>query len=52
MSIKTLEARGYTVLPICLKEWNALADFEKFPYLMQAIKLKLRSDVSQSSNVV
>ncbi|XP_018322928.1 uncharacterized protein LOC108735467 [Agrilus planipennis] len=39
--IKTLQAKGYTVIPVCLEEWESLADFEKIPYLMQAIKIKV-----------
>lgn len=40
LMIKILEAKGYTVVPICLEEWNDLPDFEKIPYVMQAIKNK------------
>ncbi|XP_017776331.1 PREDICTED: uncharacterized protein LOC108562481 [Nicrophorus vespilloides] len=39
-SIKTLESMGHTVVSICLDDWNALSDFERIPFLMQAIKEK------------
>lgn len=37
---KTLEAKGYIAFPICLDVWESLEDFERIPYLMQAIRIK------------
>lgn len=52
VAIRTLEANGFTVLPVCLEDWTALADFEKLPYLMQNIKFKLRDDIGEAVNIV
>jgi FAST kinase domain-containing protein 2 len=51
-SIKMLEAKGYQVVPVCLEVWENLADFEKIPYLMQAIKERTNSDLNISEGVI
>lgn len=38
--INTLEAKGYAVVPISTMLWKSLPDFEKLPYIMEAIKSK------------
>lgn len=48
LMIKTLEAKGYTVVPICVEVWEVMADFEKIPFLMQAIRLKTQNSVRAS----
>ncbi|KAK9875519.1 hypothetical protein WA026_007909 [Henosepilachna vigintioctopunctata] len=45
MSLKVLEDIGYVTVPVCLSSWNALADYEKIPYLVQNIKNKLGEDM-------
>ncbi|KAF2879474.1 hypothetical protein ILUMI_26698 [Ignelater luminosus] len=49
--IKTLEAKGFTVVPICMETWNSLADFEKIPFLMQSIRVKSEDNTHSISNV-
>lgn len=51
LMIKTLEAKGFTVVPVCMETWNSLADFEKIPFLMQSIRLK-SEDNTRISNAV
>ncbi|KAF5308173.1 hypothetical protein FQR65_LT06353 [Abscondita terminalis] len=50
LMLKTLECKGYSIIPICLDVWNSLADFEKVPYLMQEIKIKTENDVRISAD--
>ncbi|KAK4885237.1 hypothetical protein RN001_001508 [Aquatica leii] len=50
-TIKTLEAKGHSVIPVCLDIWNSLADFEKVPYLMQAIRLKIENEFQMSDSM-
>lgn len=42
--IKTLETLGHPVVAFNLEEVSALPDFERIPYIMQAIKQKLKGD--------
>ncbi|KAK5647620.1 hypothetical protein RI129_002512 [Pyrocoelia pectoralis] len=44
LMIRTLESKNHTVVPICLHVWEALADFEKVPYLMQEIKTSTENE--------
>ncbi|XP_046593812.1 uncharacterized protein LOC107224312 [Neodiprion lecontei] len=51
LMLKTLEKHtGHAVIPISSLMWNDLMDYEKIPYLMQAIRLKC-DKVSTSTNV-
>lgn len=49
---KTLEALGYPVVAFNLDEIESLSDFERIPYIMQAIKQKLNSDFLGSDSAV
>lgn len=40
LRIKTLEALGYAVVSVSTDDWKSLQDYEKIPFLMQAIRLK------------
>ncbi|KRT82952.1 hypothetical protein AMK59_4227 [Oryctes borbonicus] len=40
LMLQTLEANGYSVVPIPTALWKSLPDFEKLPYIMEAIKSK------------
>lgn len=51
LMIKILETKGYTVVPICLDEWNDLPDFEKIPYVMRTIKSKTEFYENTSKSV-
>lgn len=50
--IRTLGALGHPVVAFNLEEVKALSDFERIPYIMQAIKLKLPSDFLGSDAAV
>ncbi|KAI4468622.1 fast leu-rich domain-containing [Holotrichia oblita] len=40
LKLQTLEARGYSVVPIPIALWKSLPEFERLPYIMEAIKSK------------
>lgn len=40
LMLKTLDVKGYSVVSINVTVWKSLQDFEKIPYLMEAIKSK------------
>ncbi|KAF5303619.1 hypothetical protein FQA39_LY09866 [Lamprigera yunnana] len=50
-TLKTLEHKGYSIVPISLETWTSLPDFERIPYLMQAIKLKMEDAVQMSESM-
>lgn len=52
LAIKTLEALGHPVVAFNVEEIEALSDFERIPYIMQAIKQKLKSDFLGSDSAV
>ncbi|EFA07285.1 uncharacterized protein LOC660773 [Tribolium castaneum] len=52
MAIRALEANGCQVVPVCLEVWEGLPDFEKIPYLMQAIKERTDSDLNVTESVI
>jgi len=49
--LKNLEQKGYIPVPINLKIWNALQDYEKIPYIMQEIKTRANFN-SEVENVM
>jgi FAST kinase domain-containing protein 2 len=52
LTVRTLEALGYSVVPVSLQHWINLPDYEKIPYLMQNIKMKCESvDINEASIV-
>lgn len=52
LAIKALESSGCHVVPVCLEVWENLPDFEKIPYLMQAIKERTDNDLKVSESVI
>lgn len=52
LTVRTLEALGYSVVPVALQHWMNLPDYEKIPYLMQNIKMKCESVNSNEASVV
>ncbi|RZC32596.1 uncharacterized protein BDFB_000924, partial [Asbolus verrucosus] len=52
LSMKVLESKGISVVPVCLEVWENLPDFEKIPYLMQAIKERTDNDLRVSKSVI
>ncbi|XP_033608909.1 uncharacterized protein LOC111868360 isoform X2 [Cryptotermes secundus] len=52
LTVHTLEALGYSVVPVSLQHWMNLPDYEKIPYLMQNIKMKCESVDSNEASIV
>lgn len=52
LTLRTLEAMGYSVVPVSLQLWMNLPDYEKIPYLMQSIKIKCEPPDSNEASVV
>lgn len=52
LTLRTLEAMGYSVVPVSLQLWLNLPDYEKIPYLMQSIKIKCEPLDSNEASVV
>lgn len=52
LMIKTLEALGHPVVAFNLEQIEELSDFEKIPYIMQAIRSKLNQDFFGSDSAV
>lgn len=52
LTLRTLEAMGYSVVPVSLQLWMNLPDYEKIPYLMQSIKIKCELLDSNEASVV
>lgn len=52
LMLKTLEALGHAVVAFNFEEIQELSDFERIPYIMQAIKQKMSSDFLGSDSAV
>lgn len=52
LTLHTLEAMGYSVVPVSLQLWMNLPDYEKIPYLMQNIKIKCEPLDSNEASVI
>ncbi|KAK9752661.1 RAP domain [Popillia japonica] len=42
LKLQTLEAKGYSVVPVPIALWKSLPEFERVPYITEAIKSKTK----------